>query len=85
MQLFIDSQGFTGIDNLTMLCIKDVPNMIKDHNLVPNQEACVGAIQKCKLQELECWAKDRHRHGLAITVDAWTAAELTIITMKINI
>ena len=37
--LCIDSQGFTGIDYLSMLCIKDIPHMIKYHNLVPNQES----------------------------------------------
>ena len=36
-QLFIDSQGFMGVDDFTMLRIKYVPHMIKYHNLVPNQ------------------------------------------------
>ena len=36
-QLFIDSQGFMGIDDFTILRIKYVPNMINNHNLVPNQ------------------------------------------------
>ena len=37
-QLFIDSQGST------ILPTKIVPHMIKDHNLVTNQEARLGAI-----------------------------------------
>ena len=43
-QLFIDSQGFTVIDDFIMLPTKIVPHMIKDHNLVSNQEACLGTI-----------------------------------------
>ena len=35
-QLFIDSQGFTGVDDFIMLHIKDVPHIIKYHNLVPS-------------------------------------------------
>ena len=36
-QLFIDSQGLIGIDDFSMLCIKDVPYILKNHNLVPYQ------------------------------------------------
>ena len=36
-RMFIDSQVFTGIDDLSMLRIKDLPHMIKYHNLVPNK------------------------------------------------
>ena len=45
-QIFIDSKGFTKVENFSMLWIKDVSNIIKDHNLVPNQEAHLGAIQQ---------------------------------------
>ena len=37
-QLFMNSKGFTGINDLIMLRIKDVTNIIKYHNLVPNKE-----------------------------------------------
>ena len=53
--LFIYSQGFIGIDDFSMLRVKDVPHMIKDHNLVPNQEAHLVVIQQCKLQALVWW------------------------------
>ena len=43
-QLFIDQQGFSGIDDFSMLRIKGVPHIKKDHNLVPNQETRLGAI-----------------------------------------
>ena len=36
-QLFIDSQVFTGIDDLSVLHIKDLPHMINYHNSVPNK------------------------------------------------
>ena len=35
-----------------MLRIKDVHHMIKDHNLVSNQEVKVGYIQQLKLQAI---------------------------------
>ena len=45
MQMFIDSQGLAGIDYFSVLRIKYVCYMIKDHNPVPNQEAFLGDIQ----------------------------------------
>ena len=84
-QLFIDSQGITGIDNSSMLRIKGVPHMIKDHYSMSNQDVLLGAIQHCKSQALVGWAKDRHQHGLAIIEATWTAAELKSSITKINI
>ena len=43
-KLFIDSQGFMGIHNFTILHIEDIPHMIKYHNLGPIQEARLGNI-----------------------------------------
>ena len=43
--------------------------MIKDHNLVPNQEARLGYIHQKKLQAIVWRDKGRHRHGLKIIVD----------------
>ena len=83
--LFINSQGFMGIDDFTMLCIKDVPYIIKDNNLVPNKEARLGAFKKRELQALVLWAKDFQHRGLAITSAAWTTAELTSSITHINI
>ena len=34
VELFIDTQLFTGIDDFTMLCIKDVPRTVKYHNRI---------------------------------------------------
>ena len=82
---FIDSQGFMGIDYLTMLHIKNVPHMIKDHNLTPNKDSRLGTIQHRRLQYLVWWAKDHQCCGLEITSDAWTAAELTSSITKMNI
>ena len=64
-RLFIDYQGFTNINDFAMLCIKDVPRMIKDHNSVQNQEARLGAIQWRKLQALVWWVDHHQRYGLA--------------------
>ena len=56
--MFTDSQRFSGINDFSILIIKNVPNTIKYHNLVPNQEAQLCAIQQRKLQALVWWAKD---------------------------
>ena len=63
-QLFIDSQVFTGIEDLSMIRIKDVPHMINDNNSVPNQEAHLGTIQQRNLQVLVWWIKDFYCHSL---------------------
>ena len=51
-RLFIDSKVFMVVYNFFMLRIKDVCYMIKDHSLVPNQEARLGANQQRKIQVL---------------------------------
>ena len=84
-QMFIYSKGFMVIDDFTMLRIKNAPNMIKYNNLVPNKEARLGAIQKCKLQSLVWWVKYCQNRGLEITAAAWTTAEIIISITKINI
>ena len=83
--MFIDIQGFTGIDNFTIIFIKDILNMIKDNNLVPNQESRLDIIQQCKLQALVWWVNDFQCRSLAITAPTWTAADLTSSIMQINI
>ena len=65
-QLFIDSQGFMGIDDLSMLFVKDIPRMINDNNLVPNQQTHLVDIQQRKLQVLLWWKKNLQSSGLAI-------------------
>ena len=54
VQLFINYQGFTGIPDFSMKLIKDVPHMIKDHNSVKKQQACLGNVSQRNLQELVC-------------------------------
>ena len=84
-QLFIDSQLFLGIDDFSMIRIKDVPHTIKDCNLVPNQEAGLGYIKQCKTKTLVWWEKYFQHHGLAIIAAAWAAEYLTSSAMQINI
>jgi hypothetical protein len=84
-QLFIASQGFVSLEDLSMLRIKDVPHMIKDHNSVPNQAARLGAVQQRKLQALIWWAKDRERRGIPIIAADWTPATLATSITQINI
>ena len=60
------SKDFRGVDHFSILRIRDVRNMIKGRNLVPNYEACLGVIQQCKLKLLVGWSKDIQSHGLAI-------------------
>ena len=83
--MFIDYQEFAGIDDFYMRGIKDLPYMINDHNLVPNQEALLGAIKYHKLQVLVWWENDCQSCGLAIIASAWTEAYLIIFITQINI
>ena len=84
-QLSIDPQEFMGICDLSMLRNKEVPHMIKDHNLVPNQEARLGPIQQRKLQLPVWWENYFQNRDLVIIVATWTAAELTSFITQINI
>ena len=84
-QMFIDSQGFTGIDYFYMLRIRDLPRIMKDPYLDPNQEARLGAIQQKKLQVLVWRTKYCHHCGFENIMAAWTAAELKSFITQINI
>ena len=44
-QSFINSQGFSGIEGFTILSIKDVSNMIMNHNLIHDQILILGAVR----------------------------------------
>ena len=59
--------------------------MIKDHNLVLNKEARLGAIQQRKLQVLVWWTKDFQISDIVIIASVQTAAELTSSITQINI
>ena len=85
IKIFIDSQEFTVIDDFSMLRIKGVPHIIKDHNLVPNQETRVGNILQRNLEVLVWWEKDRQHLGLVIIAATWTAADLISSFTQINI
>ena len=82
--LFFYFQEFTGIDDFTMLRIKDVPHMIKDHNSVPNQEARLGAIHQRKLEVLVWLVRDFQRCGLKITAEVWNKEEMMSYITQIN-
>ena len=74
--LFIQSQGLVTVADITILNVKDVPNMIKGHNSVPNQAARLGSVQQRKIQALIWWTKDRIRCGIEIAAADWNAAAL---------
>ena len=59
--------------------------MIKDHKLVPNQEARLGAIKQRKLQVQLWWEKNCCNLILAITVSAYNTSELNSYTTQVNI
>ena len=59
--------------------------MIKYHNLVPNQELHLDAIQQLKLQALVWWAKYFQRCGVGVIVSTCNAEYLTSFIMQINI
>ena len=53
-----------------MLHIKGLPNIIKDHNLVPNQESHLGTIKNHKLQALVWQGKNCQCRGIEIIAAA---------------
>ena len=59
-----------------MIRIKDVSFIIKDCNLVPNQESYLGTIQQRHFQALVWWEKHQQCHGLVIAAAAWTTSEI---------
>ena len=83
--LFIQSQGLVTVADITILNVKDVPNMIKGHNSVPNQAARLGIVQQRKIQALIWWTKDRIRRGIEIVAADWNAAALADAVTQINI
>ena len=68
-----------------MLRITGIPCIMKNHNMVPNQEAHLGAIQQRKLQALVWWAKNFQHHCPEIITGAWASTELISSIMQINI
>ena len=83
--LFIQSQGLVTVADITILNVKDVPNMIKGHNSVPNQAARLGIVQQRKIQALIWWTKDCIRRGIEIAAADWNAAALADAVTQINI
>ena len=47
-QAFINWQGFADIDNFSILEVKDVPYMIKNHNSIHDQSVILGAVHQKK-------------------------------------
>ena len=63
-QAFIDSQGFTDIEDFTIMSVKDVPNMIKNDNPINGQNVILGDVHQRKVQALIYWARDKKRRGM---------------------
>ena len=68
-----------------MLHIKGLHNIIKDNNLVPNQESHLGTIKNHKLQALVWQGKNLQRRGIEIIAAAQTVSEQKSYTTQINI
>ena len=49
-QAFIDSQGFTDVKDFTIMSVKDVPNIIKNHNSVNGQTVILWDVHQRKVQ-----------------------------------
>ena len=83
--LFIQSQGLVTVADITILNVKDVPNMIKGPNSVPNQAAMLGIVQQRTIQALIWWTKDRTGCGIQIVAADCNAAALLDAVTQINI
>ena len=65
-QAFIDSQGFVTVEDFTIMAVKDVPYMIKNHNSIHQQSVILGAVHQRKIQALIHWSRDHKCRGIAI-------------------
>jgi hypothetical protein len=75
-QAFIDSAGFSSVDDFGVMRLKDAITMIKEHNSVPGQTARLSAVHQRKIQALIRWARDHVRMGQVVTAATWNAAAL---------
>ena len=48
-QAFIDSQGFTDIEDFTIMSVKDMSNMIKNCNPINGQTVIIGSVHQSKV------------------------------------
>ena len=83
-QAFIDSQGFTHVEDFTIISVKDVLNMINNHNSINGQIVILGYVHQRKLQVLIYWARYKKRHGMAIVAADWTTAQLVEAIERFN-
>jgi hypothetical protein len=83
-QAFIDSQGFMDIQDFTIMAVKDVPNMIKNHNSISGQSVVLGAVHQRKIQALIYWARDQKRRGITIVANEWTQATMADSIERVN-
>ena len=81
---FIDSQGFTDVEDFTILPVKDVPNMVKNHNSINGQTVILGAVHQRKVQDLIYWARDKKRCGMEIVAADWTTAQMEEAKERVN-
>ena len=70
-QAFINWQGFADIDNFSILEVKDVPYMIKNHNSIHDQSVILGAVHQKKIQALIYWVRDQKQQGITIEAAKW--------------
>ena len=62
----IDSQGFTDVEDFTIISFQDVPNMIGNHNSINGQNVILESVHHRKLQALIYWDRDKKRRGMTI-------------------
>jgi hypothetical protein len=84
-QQFIDSQGLAGIDDFKLLQVKDVKNMIKNHNDDPGNSR-LGYIAQRNIEALVFWVRDQTRRQVALSVANWNDATLNeaILAMQLD-
>ena len=60
-QVFINYQGFTDVEDFTIISFQDVPNMIGNHNSINGQNVILESVHHQKLQALIYWDRDKKR------------------------
>ena len=51
-QAFVNSKGFADINDFTILSVKDVPYMIKNHISIHDQSVILGEVHQSRIQAL---------------------------------
>ena len=77
-------QGFANINDFAILAVKNVPYMIKNHNLIHDQSVILGAVRQRRIQALIYWERDQKHRGIIIAEANWKPVTMAEATEHVN-